>query len=234
MAFHDALFEDRAQVDGIAGERAETATEIANVLAKPGHVVVTPLQLTDLIALRMPDVLIDARMQKYRMTPDLRGIAKLTVGLGPRFEVGTNCDIAIETHPAKVGRVVEQGATDLADGVARNLGGVGKERFIYADRHGLWRTPVDIGARVFKGFVIGHHEGVPVHAPMDGFLRGIARDGTFAPCGVKLAEFDPRGRAATWTGSDQRGRAIAEATAKAIHLGAARPISLGAAEAAKD
>ena len=47
-------------------------------------------------------------------------------------------------------------------------------------------------------------------------------------------ELDPRGRAATWTGSDQRGRAIAEATAKAIQVGAARPMSLGAVEAAKD
>ena len=100
MAFHDALFEDQAQVDGITGERAETFVEIADVLARSGHVAVTPLQLTDLIALRSPDVLIDARMQKYRVTPDLRGICRLTLGFGPNFEVGVNCDIAVETHPA--------------------------------------------------------------------------------------------------------------------------------------
>jgi Na+-translocating ferredoxin:NAD+ oxidoreductase RnfC subunit len=75
---------------------------------------------------------------------------------------------------------------------------------------------VDIGARVYKGFVLGHHDGVPVHAPMDGFLRGIARDGANVPRGVKLIEIDPRGRAASWKGSDERGRAIAEATVKAI------------------
>jgi hypothetical protein len=221
MAFHDALFEDRAEVDGIAGERAESFVEIADVLAKPGHVVVTPLQLTDLIALRSPDALIDARMQKYRVTPDLRGISRLTVGFGPNFEVGINCDIAIETHPTKTGTLVEQGATEPADGVARDLGGVGRDRFVYSNREGIWRTAVDIGMRIFKGMALGNHDGAPIVAPMDGYLRGVARDATFVPQGVKLLEIDPRGRAANWTGSDQRGRAIAEATVKAIRIRAA-------------
>ncbi|VTZ27173.1 conserved hypothetical protein [Methylocella tundrae] len=230
MAFHDALFEDRAQVDGITGERAETVMEIVGALAKPGHVVVTPFELTDLIALRTPDVLIDARMQKYRVTPDLRGISRLTIGFGPHFEVGVNCDVAIETHPTTTGKLIETGRTAVADGRARDLGGVGKDRFAYSDRHGLWRTPVDIGMRVFKGLVIGNHDGAPVCAPMDGFLRGVARDATVVPHGVKLLEIDPRGRAASWTGSDQRGRAIAEATAKAIRIGAARQKLLDAAQ----
>jgi hypothetical protein len=85
---------------------------------------------------------------------------------------------------------------------------------------------------VFKGFPLGHHGDAAVFAPMDGFLRGIARDGAFAPAGVKLIEVDPRGRSAAWTGSDQRGRAIAEAVIKAIRVrgklrkgaGAGRPI----------
>ena len=233
MAFHDALFEDRAQVDGITGERAETLVEIADVLAKPGHVVVTPLQLTDLLAMRSPDALIDARMQKYRVTPDLRGISRLTVGFGPNFEVGLNCDIAIETHPAKTGRLVEKGTTDPADGVARDLGGVGKERFVYSSRHGIWRTAVDIGMRIFKGMMLGNHDGAPIYASMDGYLRGIARDATFVPQGVKLLEIDPRGRAATWTGSDQRGRAIADATVKAIRVRSAHLASRRGARARK-
>ncbi len=205
MAFHDALFGDRAEVDGITGERAESLIEIADVLAKPGHVVVTPLQLTDLIALRSPDALIDARMQKYRVTPDLRGICRLTVGFGPNFEVGVNCDVAVETHPARTGSLIEKGVTDRADGVARDLGGIGKDRFVYSDRAGTWRTAVDIGMRILKGMVVGH-------------LRGVARDATFVPHGVKILEIDPRGRAANWTGSDQRGRSIAEATVKAMRV----------------
>lgn len=222
MAFHDALFGERPVVEGVAGERVETAWEIASVLAKPRHVAVTPLHLTDLIALRSPEILIDARMQKHRVTPDYRRVVDLTVGIGPNFAVDANCDIAIETRPAKNGSIVRRGRTDQADGVARSLGGFGKERFVYADREGRWHTPFEIGMRTTTGAVLGHLDGHPVAAPIDGVLRGLARDATPVPAGVKLLEIDARGAAATWTGIDDRGRAIAEATLRAIDLHASR------------
>jgi hypothetical protein len=223
MAFHDALFGDQAVVEGIEGERAETAMEITAVLAKPGRVAVTQLHLTDLIALFSLKVLVDARMQKHRITPDFRGIVDVTVGLGPHFAVGVNCDIAVETRPAKNGTVVSFGRTDLADGVARSLGGAGAERFVYSDRQGRWHTPLEIGMRIFRGFVVGHLDGLPVPAPIDGVLRGLVRDSTAVPAGVKLLEIDARGRDARWTGTDERGRAIAEATIRAIRLREIRP-----------
>jgi xanthine dehydrogenase accessory factor len=126
-------------------------------------------------------------------------------------------------RPAKYGTVVMHGRTDLADGVARPLGGVGAERFVYSDRAGRWHTPGEIGMRVFKGFVIGHLDGHRVPTPIDGVLRGLVRDSTSIPAGVKLLEIDARGRNAVWTGSDERGRAIGEATLKAIRLRSLRP-----------
>jgi xanthine dehydrogenase accessory factor len=229
MAFHDALFGDRAVVEQIEGERAETAVEIASVLAKPCRVAVTPLHLTDLIATFSPQILIDARMQKHRVTPDYRGIVRLTIGIGPNFAVGVNCDIGVETHPAKNGTIVRDGRTDQADGISRLLGSVGGERFVYSDRQGRWHTPVDIGMRTFKGFVLGHLDGLPVRAPIDGVLRGIVRDSTAVPAGVKLLEIDARGRRATWTGIDERGRAIAEATIIAVRLHASQRVMMDAA-----
>jgi hypothetical protein len=174
-----------------------------------------------------PRILIDARMQKYRTTPDFRGVAGLTIGLGPQFAVGVNCDVAVETRPAKNGTVVRHGETDQPDRTARALGGVGAERFVYSSRDGRWHTALEIGARVFKGLVLGHHDGDPVTAPMDGVLRGLVRDSTLVPSGVKLLEIDTRGAAAQWTGSDERGRAIAQATLKAIRLQALRPAMTG-------
>lgn len=224
MAFYDALFGDRAAVDGIDGERAETAKEIANVLSRPNCVAVTRLHLTDLIALFSIKVLVDARMQKHRTTPDYRGIVGVTVGLGPLFAVGVNCDVAVETRPVKNGTVVRFGQTDPADGRARSLGGAGAERFVYSDRQGRWHTPLEIGTRVFKGLVIGHLDGQPVPAPIDGVLRGLIRDSISVPAGVKLLEIDARGRDAKWTGSDERGRAIAEATITAIRMRELQPV----------
>jgi type VI protein secretion system component Hcp len=103
MSFHDALFGDRARVEGVNAERAETLIEIADVVTRGDRVAVTPLHLTDLLAFRRPRVLVDARMQKHRVTPDYRGLAQVTVGVGPNFVVDANCDVAVETRPIKTG-----------------------------------------------------------------------------------------------------------------------------------
>ncbi|HYA79474.1 MAG TPA: xanthine dehydrogenase [Methylocystis sp.] len=218
MAFHDALFEEHIELRGVAGRKAETAVEVIYALAQNNTVAVTPLQLSDLIALRAPDVLIDARLQKSAVVPNLRKISGLSIGLGPNFTAGTNCDLAIETHPAATGQIIKSGATLAHDHMPRYLGGVGRERFIYSTRSGVWRTPLNIGARVFRNFVIGRLDGLPVPAPFDGFLRGVARDGSFVPQDVKIVELDPRGRDSSWTGCDERGAIIAEATIAAVAL----------------
>lgn len=215
MAFHDVLFGEPLEIEGVAGERVDNGMQVFN-RRNPDRVLVTGLGLLDLLAVRSVDVLVDARMQKHQITPDLRRLARLTVGLGPGFSTSMNCDIAIETRPARIGIVVRDGWTDAADGTASPLGELGSERFLYSPTAGRWHTPVEIGTRVFRGFVLGHLSGVPMRAPRDGILRGIVRDGSEVPAGVKLLEIDPRGRDAQWTGIDQRGRAIAEATLNAI------------------
>ena len=216
MAFHDVLFGESLEVDGVAGERVDNGVQLFNRLRDPDGVLVTGLGLLDLLAVRTVEVLIDARMQKHQITPDLRRLARLTVGLGPGFCTSTNCDVAIETRPARIGTIVRHGWTEEADGVASPLGELGSERFVYSPAPGRWHTPVEIGSRVFRNFVLGHLSGVPMRAPRDGILRGIVRDGSEVPAGVKLLEIDSRGRDAQWTGIDRRGRAIAEATMRAI------------------
>jgi xanthine dehydrogenase accessory factor len=181
-------------------------------------VIITELGLLDLMVLRTLDILVDARMQKYQVTPDLRRLARFTIGLGPGFTAGTNCDFAIETRPAKTGRILQQGATDAADGVARRLGGAGAERFVYSAIPGRWHTAIEIGTRIFRDFIVGHLGDEVVRAPFDGILRGVVRDGTEVPAGVKLLEVDPRGRGASWTGTDSRARIIATAVTKAVAI----------------
>ncbi len=225
MSFHDALFEDAAIIEGIAGERAETVWEIVDVFDQPDRVAVTSLGLTDLLAFGSPDVLVDARMQKQHVTPDLRNLARVAVGLGPNFAVGSNCDVAVETHPAHCGEVVKTGRTVNVDPHCRPLGEVGSERFVYSELMGRWHTPIEIGARVFKGVVLGYLETIPIRAPLDGVVRGIVRDGLHVPPNVKLLEIDPRGRAASWTGIDDRGRDIAAATVKAMRIRTAQPVT---------
>jgi xanthine dehydrogenase accessory factor len=218
MAFHDALFDDAVTLDGVAAQRADTGVEIRSLLRTDCAVIVTELGLLDLIVVNSLDLLIDARMQKYHTTPDLRPLARFTLGVGPGFSGGANCHAAIETRPGKAGRVLQHGSTDAADGVPRRLGGRHEERFVRAEITGRWHTAIEIGTRVFKDFVIGHLGNMPVRAPFDGALRGVVRDGTEVPAGVKLLEIDPRGRRASWSGIDPRSRLIAKAVTKAIAL----------------
>lgn len=114
--------------------------------------------------------------------------------------------------------MVEVGNTDAPDHNPQSLGGVGAERFVYSDRQGLWHSPLEIGARVYKGVIIGNIEGLPIAAPIDGFIRGLVRDGLRTPQGVKLLEIDPRGRAAVWTGIDEHCGAIAKAVTSGVRI----------------
>jgi xanthine dehydrogenase accessory factor len=216
MAFHDALYDDAVTVEGMPARRADTGVEI-RALEAPG-VIVTELGLLDLIVIQAIDILVDARMQKYRATPDLRRLAGLTIGLGPGFGGGSNCDIAIETRPGKEGIIVGQGYGDPPDGVSHRLGSHGGERFARAEFAGRWKTAIEIGTLVFKDFIVGHLGNVPVRAPFDGILRGVVRDGTEVPAGAKLLEIDPRGRNANWTDGDDRARLIASAVTDAISV----------------
>ncbi|MGY3450855.1 xanthine dehydrogenase [Bradyrhizobium sp. USDA 4353] len=228
MAFHDALFGDSVRVENVTGERIECTMDVFKALGDPQHVLVTPLGLIDLLPVRGIDVLIDARLQTREVTPNLRGMTRLSIGIGPGFSPSANCDIAIETRPDRLGQIVREGWTLAKDEVGE-LGGVGAERLVLSPHEGRWHTPVEIGTRIYKGFVVGHLSGEPMTAPMDGILRGIVRDGSDVPAGVALAEIDPRGRHAQWTGIDAQGQALAQATMAAIRLHAAARISATAA-----
>jgi xanthine dehydrogenase accessory factor len=223
MAFHDALFDDAVSVAGVVAQRADTSFAIRASIGRVPGVIVTELGLLDLIVLRSLDILVDARMQKYLATPDLRRLARLTIGLGPGFCTGANCDVAIETQPDKAGLIIRHGATEPADGISRRLGNHAGERFIRSNVSGRWKTAIEIGTRVFKDFVVGHLGPTPIRAPFDGILRGVVRDGTEVPAGVKLLEIDSRGRRADWTGIDGRSQLIANAVSAAISVHATKP-----------
>lgn len=218
MAFHDALFNDPVTLEGVTAQYAGNGMEIRAELAQARGIVITELGLLDLIVLRRLDVLADARMQKYQVKPDLRRLARCTIGVGPGFSAGENCDFAIETKSPKAGRIIRQGPTEKPDGAARRLGNRGGERFVYSTEPGRWHTAIEIGARLFKDFIVGHLNGAPVRAPFDGILRGVVRDGTEAPAGVKLLEIDARGRRAAWSGIETHARNIAIAVAQAVEI----------------
>lgn len=199
MALYDALFGDPAQIGGVRAERANATVEIIAAMNGDPDVVITAMGLLDLIVLGHIDQLVDARLRRGGAPPDLRGLARTATGLGEGYVAGVNCDIAIGEHVAP---------RSAADSHARSL--------ILASSDGVWRTPMDIGAHVFKGLALGKLDEIAIAAPVDGVLVGMVRDGVAVSEGAPLVEIDQRIRQARWNGLDPRGKAYARATLNAI------------------
>jgi hypothetical protein len=214
-SFHDALFGDRATIDEVAGERADTGLEVLRALGRVDSVAVTALGLLDLLVLRNLDLVIDARLQQRGQKPHLKNLAHLTIGLGPGFAARVNCDAALPVHA---------GAAVLAVAPDPDESQQARARFVHAGRGGLWRTAIDLGSRALSRFVIGHIGGAPVSGSIDGILVGLVRDGTEVAAGDILAEVEPSVRHATWTGMDRAGRATAKAVMRAIDAAGHDPL----------
>lgn len=216
MAFHDALWGEGPALEGVSAIGVESLIEMLAVTASTDAVAVTRMGLVDLMPLGRFDLLVDARLQKYAVTPDLRPFAAATIGLGPGFSAGVDCDVAVETRPDRLGHLLTRGSTAAPDGSPPLLGGHGEGRFVRAAEAGHWRTAFTIGTRVFRGQIVGRIGREPVQVPMDGVLRGLVRDDTEVPAETKLIEIDPRGRwQAQWSGIDPRGAVIARAVVRA-------------------
>ena len=210
MAFHDALWGETVAVDGVAAVVIDRVTDLLFTEPRPDRVAVTRLGLVDLMTLGRLALLVDARPAAAAAVPDLRHLAEATIGLGPGFVAGRNCDEAVDVG---------------ADEVSSHL--------VRAPEAGPWRTALPLGGRVFRGMVAGRLGRLPVTVPVDGVLRGLVRDGTDVARGVDLIEIDRRNRwQARWTGIDARGRAVAEAVATAARtLRAARTPSIALIDA---
>jgi xanthine dehydrogenase accessory factor len=97
MAFTDAVFDGAATLDGLTAQRVETAPELRHALDAGEVVPVAVGLLSEVFDSAAWSALIDARMRKRAVPEKQRGIAPLTIGLGPNFISGETVDLAIET-----------------------------------------------------------------------------------------------------------------------------------------
>lgn len=218
MAFSDALFQGSTTLDGVVARHAFDLEAVLVIGAVDEEVPVCDVSLAALLAEYEPDALVDARMRKRSAIEDQRALAPTAVGLGPGFEAGVNCDIAIETAwGERLGAVVREGRTSALSGEPRPIDGVGRERFVYAPAAGRWKTPLTIGAKVEAGQAVGAVGSHPVYAPIDGVLRGLSHDDIIVGQGQKIVEVDPRPMTYV-TGQGERPRAIAMGVLRALEM----------------
>jgi xanthine dehydrogenase accessory factor len=151
-----------------------------------------------------PEVVVDAIMAK-RNTGTTRVQAPCVVALGPGFVAGEDCHAVIETQRGHdLGRVLWSGAAAPNTGVPGLIGGEGERRVVRAPADGVLFGRRAIGDAVKAGEVIASIDQAPVHATIDGMLRGMLHDRVRVAAGMKIADIDPRGvRAHCYTISDK-------------------------------
>jgi len=216
MAFTDAAFDGAASLDGVEARRAADLKQVEELLALP-TVAVYVGPFAPLTEALKPDVLVDARMRKRAVPESLRGLARLTIGLGPNFDAGVNCDAAVETSWEGLGTVIYDGATRPLAGEPRDIGGHGRARYVYAPAGGVFRTRAQIGDAVEAGQPVATIDDVLLVAPLSGIVRGLTHDAVPVTPRTKVIEIDPRGEIAEVSGIGERPRRIADGVVAVLH-----------------
>jgi xanthine dehydrogenase accessory factor len=217
MAFADAVFDGAATLDGLTALRVDTSAELRVALTARAVVPVTVVPISQVLDAADWSVVIDARMRKRAVPERQRGMAPLTIGLGPNFIAGENVDLAIETSWGdNLGAVIEVGSTLPLSGEPRSIGGVGRARFVYAPAAGRFETRAHIGDRIEEDAVVATIGEVALCAPICGVLRGLTRNGIEVTVRTKVIEVDPRCDPAGVFGLGERPRRIAEGVLKAL------------------
>ncbi len=216
-ALTDALFEGRAALEGVTAKYARALDDLPYMLACGRAVPVTDQEFVSVSQALRAEVLVDARMRKHVVPEVQRGLATLTIGLGPNFVAGESVDLVVETaYGPDLGRVIDVGPSKHLVGDPQPLAGHGRERFVYAPVGGAFHTALDIGGAVSVGDFVGFIGDVPIRAPLSGWLRGLAHDGAEIESGAKIIEVDASAVATSLGRIGERPRRIAEAVVAAI------------------
>jgi len=182
---------DRAKtIEGVTAELAPTSSEEIHKVWERGNipVVIDPdLDIKDQLE---PDVFIDATMAKGNSATKIID-APLVIGMGTGFCAGKDVHIVVETnHSNNLGRVILEGAAEKDTGIPVNIGGLTKERVIWASQAGVFTSNLEIGDSVAANQTMGRIDNLPLEAPISGMLRGLIRSGVRVSKGDKLIEVD--------------------------------------------
>lgn len=220
VAFCEAVYQGTQTVEDMTCCLAETLEQAQQLLLE-GKLAVLVDPAGKAIPELKPLAVVDAILAKKNLGTN-RGMAPITVALGPGFTAGADVDAVIETKRGHhLGRVLWTGTAAPNTGIPGVIGGYGKERVIHCPAKGILRNVKKITDTVSKGDVIAVVETengeVPVKATLDGILRGLIRDGYPVKAGFKMADIDPRTEELDncFTISD-KGRCIAGGVLEAI------------------
>ena len=132
---------------------------------------------------------------------------------------GETVTVAIETSlVTDMGSIIWSGATRSLAGEPETLGGIGRNRFVYAPTAGRFHIKAHIGDSVVTGETLAHIGDFNILAPLDGIVRGFTWGGVDVAEACKVIEIDPRGEPSACFGLGERPRRIADGVSRALAL----------------
>lgn len=196
VSISEAVYDGRAVVEGMEGIRISYPQEASQVIAQGKVPVIIDPQGESIKKLH-PVAVVDAILAKRNLGTH-RGMAPLTVALGPGFWAGRDVDVVVETMRGhNLGRIIRSGEAVPNTGIPGNIGGYTAERVIHAQEAGIFHNVCKIGDVVASGEEIARIEKqdgsfCSVTATIPGIIRGLLREGYPIPKGFKIADIDPR------------------------------------------
>lgn len=215
VCFGTAVGEGQWEVEDVKARLVSGQVDFSPIWAAGEIPLIVDPELQRLEEIK-PDILIDAIMAKRNLGTQ-RGMAALTIGLGPGFNAGHDVDIVIETNRGhNLARLIYSGPAEPNTGVPGEIGGATAERVIYSPKTGVFKAYRKIGEQVTAGDLLGEIEETKVTASITGVLRGLLQEGTYIKENVKTGDIDPRGqREYCWTISE-KARSIGMAALLAV------------------
>jgi len=215
VSFAQAIIDGEAFVEEVRAVRVSSKDEIIRQW-QLGNIPIMVDPGGDILKEIKPDAVVDATLAK-RNTGMHRGMAPVTVALGPGFKAGDHVDVVIETNRGhNLGRLIFEGFAEPDTGVPSPVEGHSKERVLRAPCSGMVKHVLDIGDLVKAGEVICFVGEQPVKAPFKGMVRGLIMNGREVIEGLKIGDVDPRPtKKLCYTISD-KARALGGAVLEAI------------------
>ncbi|GFN36780.1 selenium-dependent molybdenum cofactor biosynthesis protein YqeB [Tepidimicrobium xylanilyticum] len=215
VAFSEAVYEGETKVEGIKGVLAGYLKDIYRIL-EIGHIPVCVDANGELIDKIKPLAVVDAIMAK-RNIGTYRGMAPITIGVGPGFEAGVDVDCVIESNRgANLGKVIFKGRAEKNTGIPAPVMGYAEERVLRAPTSGIVKPFHNIGDLIRKGEIICEVGDKEVVAKFDGVLRGMIKEGIMVEEGLKIGDIDPRCRRELAFSISDKAKVIGDGTLKAL------------------
>ncbi len=213
VCFSDAMLNGSAEVEGIQAIKTDYNNYFDIIRNRKIPVLTDSIEIIKNIK---PEFLIDARLLKKSVN-DRRSLSQFTVGLGPGFTVGKNCDTIIETMRGhNLGRVIWHDSASPNTGVPGKIGGESAKRVVYSLVKGNIKWLVKFGEIVKQNQVLGKIGKIEIKSHISGIVRGLISSKVNTTKGMKIADVDPRGKDVDYTTISDKARCVGRGVLEAI------------------